>query len=145
MGRIRIDEEQAYLDDQTADLVNHVQSLVALVRSSPPSGLQPLTKELTSISSVVSTIISAMDNSMASDTSLRNSAGTIVDKLEKCRERVLDAIDAGSEANLAEGKEDGEWEAWCQGLPPIAFEIARETKELVKVVDAVEGQEDDFA
>lgn len=142
---IDIDKNQAYLDDQTAALVNHVQSLVALVRSSPPSVLQPLTKELTSISSVVSTIISAMDNSMASDTSLRNSAGAIVDKLEKCREKVLDAIDAGPEANSVDGREDGEWEQWCQGLPPIAFEIARETKELVKVVDMVGGQEDDFA
>lgn len=79
---------------------------------------------------------------MASDTSLRNSAGAIVDKLEKCREKVLDAIDAGPEANADGGEE---WEVWCKGLPPVAFEIARETKELVRVVDAVGEGEDDFA
>lgn len=82
---------------------------------------------------------------MASDTSLRNSAGAIVDKLEKCREKVLDAIDAGPEANSVDDRGDGEWEAWCQSLPPVAFEIARETKELVKVVDAIGGEGDDFA
>lgn len=82
---------------------------------------------------------------MASDTSLRNSAGAIVDKLEKCREKVLDAIDAGPQADSIDGRADGEWEQWCKSLPPVAFEIARETKELVKIVDAVGGGEEDFA
>ena len=133
--------EKAYLEDQTANLVATIQSLNQIVRDTPT--LQPIQKELTSISSVVSTIISAMDNPMASDSGLRNSAGAIVDKLEKCREKVLDAIDAGPEANADGGEE---WEAWTKSLPPVAFEIARETKELVRVVDSVEQMsEDDFA
>ena len=86
-----------------------------------------------------------MDQSMSNDSQLRNQAGAIVDKLEKCREKVLDCIDAGPEADSKDGREEGEWDAWTKSLPPVAFEIARETKELVRIVDVVAGGEDDFA
>ena len=70
-------------------------------------------------------------------------------KLSNCRQRLVDAGEKGR--NLAdEGREDDEgerlWRGWNQSLPPIAFEIARETKELVLRVDAIDkgkGEGDD--
>jgi hypothetical protein len=39
----------------------------------------------------------------------------------------------------SDGRGEMEWRVWTQSLPPIAFEIARETKELVQRVDAIDG------
>lgn len=73
--------------------------------------------------------------------------------------RLLEAGDRGR-ALAEEGRDDEEgekiWRQWNQSLPPIAFEIARETKELVLRVDdidskardganGVEGGADDFS
>ena len=54
-----------------------------------------------------------------------------------------------------DGRDDDEsereWKQWTQSLPPIAFEIARETKELVLRVDIMDGEQgsrqgdDDFS
>jgi len=65
-------------------------------------------------------------------------------------------VDAGEKGRTIanEGREDDEgermWRAWNQSLPPIAFEIARETKELVLRVDVIDGAggqggDDDFS
>jgi len=85
-----------------------------------------------------------MNAAGASGAQLRREAAGIVDKLASCRERVLQAQERGRQ--IAQGEEgEMEWRVWTQGLPPVAFEIARETKELVRCVDGVEGGEDDFA
>jgi hypothetical protein len=49
-------------------------------------------------------------------------------------------------AQAADGPQDKPWRAWNQSLPPIAFEIARDTKDLVMKIDADQGRaEDDFS
>jgi hypothetical protein len=75
----------------------------------------------------------------------------ILRKLSSCRERLIDARENGR-AIAEEGTEDqGEraWRAWNQSLPPIAFEIARDTKELVMKIDIIDGDQgrgdDDFS
>lgn len=85
---------------------------------------------------------------------LRTQAEPILRKLSNCRQRLVDAGDKGR-AIADEGREDDEaeraWRQWNQSLPPIAFEIARETKELVLRIDIVDGQgkiqadQDDFS
>jgi hypothetical protein len=80
---------------------------------------------------------------------LKSQGEPILQKLSACRERLVKAGEQGR-AIADEGREDDEgdaqWRAWNQSLPPIAFEIARETKELVlrvDVIDAGDGRVDD--
>jgi hypothetical protein len=86
---------------------------------------------------------------------LRTQGEPILQKLSGCRQRLLEAGEKGR-AIANEGREDDEgeraWRAWNQSLPPIAFEIARETKELVLRIDIIDGEsergaggDDDFS
>jgi hypothetical protein len=130
---------QVYLEDQTAVLVQTIQSLVAAVRND--SGLTAITTELGTISSTISSILSSTSQTMSSSPSLHQQSSAIVDKLSSCKQRVDLAGSRGRE--IAEREDDAadlEWKQWCQGLPPLAFEVARETKELVRVVDEVETE-----
>lgn len=71
---------------------------------------------------------------------LRTQAEPIIRKLDACRSRLTDASAKGREI-AGEGRDDDEgdriWRAWCSSIPPIAFEVARETKELVVRVDGI--------
>lgn len=137
---------QIFLEDQTAFLVQMIQSLVSSIRSD--SGVGSIIAELASIAAVVEKVMQATETSMdgTSDAAaqLRQEAEGIVRKLEACRERVLDAGERGAELAREQAPE-AEWKVWTQGLPPVAFEIARETKELVRVVDGLDEEEEDFA
>ncbi|OBT91934.1 component of the polarisome [Pseudogymnoascus verrucosus] len=140
-----IEDLKIFLEDQTAFLVQMIQSLVSSIRSD--NGVDAIIGELASIAAVVEKVMSATESSMdgRSDAAaqLRQEAEGIVRKLEACRERVLDAGERGAEL-AREQATDAEWKVWTQGLPPVAFEIARETKELVRVVDGLD-EEEDFA
>lgn len=91
---------------------------------------------------------------MTTTVALRNQSEPTVKKLSTLRQRLLEAGQAGR-AIADEGREDDEgdrqWRSWNQSLPPIAFEIARETKELVLRVDVLDGEsaqsprDDDFS
>lgn len=55
-------------------------------------------------------------------------------------------------ANAGGGIGDPKWRSWNQKLPPMAFQVAKETKELVTRVDVLESEgraggaaEDDFS
>ncbi|ELR06531.1 hypothetical protein GMDG_02166 [Pseudogymnoascus destructans 20631-21] len=136
-----IEDLKIFLEDQTAFLVQMIQSLVSSIRSD--NGVGAIIAELASIAAVVEKVMSATETSMddRSDAAaqLRHEAESIVRKLEVCRERVLDAGERGAELAT-----DAERKVWTQGLPPVAFEIARETKELVRVVDGLD-EEENFA
>lgn len=59
----------------------------------------------------------------------------VIERLDTVERRLVKAGEEG----LVEGKEGGDaFRRWAGGLPPIAFEIARETKELVQRVDGVD-------
>ena len=65
---------------------------------------------------------------------LRTQIEPILKQLAVMQQRVLDACKRGSAiANERRGNDEGEgiWRQWNQSLPPIAFEILRETKELL--------------
>lgn len=90
---------------------------------------------------------------MTSNGQLRTQAEPILRKLSNCRQRLVEAGEKGRDiADEAREDEEGEraWRQWNQSLPPIAFEIARETKELVLRIDIVDGSQapggdDDFS
>ncbi|EFQ27836.1 uncharacterized protein GLRG_02980 [Colletotrichum graminicola M1.001] len=129
-----------YLEDQTAILVQNIQNLVGSIRSD--ASINQITSEINGIVEVVDKVISETDAS---------GNGGMVTRLMACRDRLLEASDRGMDIDRgldvgASGRNDREWRMWTQTLPPIAFEIARETKELVQRVDRLAGNlDDDFS
>ncbi len=75
-------------------------------------------------------------------------AAELVGRLTSCREQLMEAgkrgVDLAAQGNDSNSRE---WRMWTQTLPPIAFGIARETKELVLSVERLAGGDraDDFA
>jgi G protein-coupled receptor kinase-interacting protein 1 C term len=127
-------------------LVQNIQSLVSSIRSE--AGITAISTQITAIADVVGTVVSSTETAMAStgNSALRIQGEPIVRKLATLRQRILDAGEKGR-AIANEGREDEEgeraWRMWNQSLPPIAFEIARETKELVLRVDVIDGEQQD--
>lgn len=72
--------------------------------------------------------------------------GDMVGRLIDSQQRLMEAGERGHDL-AADGKGEGdrEWRMWTQTLPPIAFEIARETKELVQRIDQLITANDDFS
>lgn len=139
-----VEELKIYLEDQTAILVQSIQSLVSSIRSE--AGITAISNQITSIASVVGKVVSSTEAAMSTTGNgpLRTQAEPILRKLSGCRQRLEDANDRGR-AIADEAREDDEgdriWRQWNQSLPPIAFEIARETKELVLRVDIIDGEQ----
>ncbi|RFU24757.1 hypothetical protein B7463_g11582, partial [Scytalidium lignicola] len=150
-----VEELKIYLEDQTALLVQNIQALVSSIRSE--AGISAISSQINSIAGVVESVVSSTEKaiSSASNGELRSQGDPVLKRLADCRQRLLEAGDIGQDiAN--EGREDEEsdraWREWTKSLPPIAFEIARETKELVLKVDVVDGEtgrggggDDDFS
>jgi hypothetical protein len=72
---------------------------------------------------------------MSASSSLRGSVEPIVRNLANCKSRLVSAS-AESEA-LGEKRREGEF---MSKLPPLAYEIARETKELMQRVEMVDQE-----
>ncbi|KAL1882258.1 component of the polarisome [Diaporthe australafricana] len=131
----RTEDLKVYLDDQTAILVQTIQSLVGLIRGAADiSRIEPL------IRSIVETVGKVISETDASGN------GDMIGRLADSQQRLMEAGERGQEL-AADGKDerDREWRMWTQTLPPIAFEIARETKELVQRVGQLVSTRDDFS
>ncbi|KAH8679931.1 hypothetical protein BGZ60DRAFT_525130 [Tricladium varicosporioides] len=148
-----VEDLKIYLEDQTALLVQNIQSLVSSIRSE--AGINAISSQITAIADNVGTVVSSTETAMSStgNSALRVQGEPILRKLSNCRQRLLQAGEEGR-AIAAEGRDDDEgeraWSQWNKSLPPIAFEIARETKELVLRVDIIDGDQtrgadDDFS
>ncbi|KAK4237049.1 hypothetical protein C8A03DRAFT_35044 [Achaetomium macrosporum] len=135
----RTEDLKIYLEDQTAVLVQTIQNLVQLIRDD--ADIKQVTEEINVITDVVGQVTSETEAIGANGVEL-------VKRLASCRERLAEAgkrgLDLASEGNDSQSRE---WRMWTQTLPPIAFEIARETKELVQRVDrlVLDDGADDFA
>lgn len=119
----RQEDVKIYLEDQTAILVQTIQNLVQLIRGD--AGIDQITDEINAIAEVVGKVVAETET-------LGDEGRGLTQRLGVCRERLLEAGDSGMDL-AADGKDPGsrEWRMWTQTLPPIAFEIARETKEVV--------------
>ncbi|OIW23984.1 hypothetical protein CONLIGDRAFT_120447 [Coniochaeta ligniaria NRRL 30616] len=132
----RTEDVKIYLEDQTAVLVQTIQNLVQLIRGD--AGIDQIADEIGAIADVVGKVVAETET-------LGGGVGEeLTQRLGACRERLLEAGDRGAYL-AAEGKDPGsrEWRMWTQTLPPIAFEIARETKEVVLRLGS--GGGDDFS
>jgi len=119
----RQEDVKIYLEDQTAVLVQTIQNLVQLIRGD--AGIDQITEDINAIADVVGKVVAETET-------LGDEGRQLTQRLGVCRERLLEAGDRGVDL-AADGKDPGsrEWRMWTQTLPPIAFEIARETKEVV--------------
>lgn len=131
--------------------MQNIQALVSSIRSE--GGITAISTHIDAIADVVGTVVMSTETAMSStgNSQLRVQGEPVVRKLAGIRERLMDAGKTGRDI-ADEGRDDDEseraWRAWNQSLPPIAFEIARETKELVMRVDVIDGGangDDDFS
>lgn len=133
---------QLYVEDQTEGLVQSIQALVASIRAE--DGLTTIRTHVSAISSIVTNVSSSTEHFIhkpEANPVLQQRAGPIIEKLDQHRARLMGTATDGEEATSAEQVRD-----ITNKLPPIAFEIARETKELVQRLDPgdQDESEDDF-
>ena len=133
--------EQMYLEDQTDRLVQSITSLVDAVRKE--DAMPTIQLHMTTIVSTIENIVNSVDRTGNEPSSyqgtLRERTGPIVSILHDCREQILQVSNESFSDREA-----------AQQLPPLAFKIARETKELVSRVMSIQagstkGAEDDFS
>ena len=137
----RTEDLKIYLEDQTAVLVQTIQDLVQLVRDD--ADIDQVAEEINVITDVVGQVTAETQRAVGGA-----QGAELVKHLAGCRERMTEAGKRGLDL-AAQGSDSRsmEWRMWTQTLPPIAFEIARETKELVQRVDqlVLDDGADDFA
>ncbi|KAF2677343.1 cell polarity protein-like protein [Lentithecium fluviatile CBS 122367] len=124
-------EFKNYLEDQTALLVQSIQPLVNLIRSTPvstPADEQQIYDYIQDISRAVQDTGNRTYDAVKdlSSPALKKHAIPVVEMLEDCRQSMLavDVRDGGRER-----------------IPPLAFKTARALKELVLRVDRIETGE----
>lgn len=99
-----------------------VQSRVNCVRGD--ADVWQITDDVESIRATVSKIVAEAKT---------NSLDKELLRLESGRERLVEAGQRGRDlADSGVGQGESDWRLWAQSLPPIAFEIAREAKELAQ-------------
>lgn len=122
-------------------MVQSIQALVATIRSE--QGLHNVQTHVSAIGNVVANVVSATEHLIRehhSDVSLRERSEPIVQALDECRGRLIATADEGHEADSPEKLRE-----LTNRLPPIAFEMARHTKELVQRLESLaQADDDDF-
>jgi hypothetical protein len=116
-------------------LVQTIQNLVGSIRGD--ASIEQIMGEIGTISEVVTKVIEQTQSS---------GQGEMVGRLVQCRDRLLEAGDHGQGIASKGPEGDREWRMWTQTVPPIAFEIARQTKEVVQQVDRIDlASDNDFS
>jgi hypothetical protein len=135
-----------YLEDQTETLVHSIQSLVASIRSedSLPSVRSHIAEIAAAVGSVVSATQSSIDEPSSIAAALKDKAEAGVKTLARRRSKLLKAADDSQRLDASQDR--AAIKAFTQRLPPLAFEIAREMKELAQKIELVGSADfDDFA
>lgn len=132
---------QLYVEDQTETLVQSIQALIASIRAE--ESMTTVGTHVSAISSVVTNVASSTQhliNKPGANSSLQERSGQALQTLESHRRHLLDITEEGAGDASAEQLREV-----TNKLPPVAFAIARETKELVQRLDPVQYEvEDDF-
>lgn len=124
-----------YLEDQTDGLVQSITSMVDAIRGDQATGT--IQNHITTIAGTIENIVRSVERTGGEPTSYKASlaekTGPILRLLQDCRTNIV-------QIDVSDGREA------TQKLPPLAFQVARETKELVSRVMAIEaGREEDFS
>lgn len=141
-ARILIIISQVFLEDQTDGLVQAITSLVESIRADDsPATVKSNTEAIVSIlSRIISESQMAITES-PDDEALRETADPIMDSLARLRDRLSNAVE-----ELDKIRDAARWKEFSKSIPPLAFQVARETRALVGKLEAlgVDGGEDDF-
>ena len=113
-------------------MIPSIQSLVSSIRNNaePPDVLD----HLAAITSTTSQIV----KKTSEDVSLNDQQ--LNDLLQDLAESVDKLEDAGREGEEIGNVKD--WEVFVKGLPPVAFAIAKNTKELGSLMEGLRGRDD---
>ena len=124
-------------------MVQQIQALVASIRAE--DNLQIVQTHVSAISNVVMNVVSATEQltrERSGDITLRQASEPVIAALDQCRGRLTVTAGEGQDATTPEQLHE-----LTNKLPPIAFEIARQIKDLVQRLEATSvatGEEDDF-
>ncbi|KAL4998810.1 hypothetical protein BDV10DRAFT_64278 [Aspergillus recurvatus] len=138
-----LQELKFYVEDQADGLVQSIQSLVASIRGE--ESMTTIRTHVSAIASIVTSVSSSTEhliNRPQTDPALRQRVGASIETLEYQRSRLVSAAAEGEGAT-----DPRQLRVFTNQLPPIAFEIARETKDLVQRLDSTdpgEAEDDDF-
>ena len=136
-----LQELKLYVEDQTDGMVQSIQALVASIRAEQE--LSSVEIHVSAIGDVVTNVVSATENLMhdrSGDVALREQSEPAVQALDECRGRLMSTAAEGHHATTPEQVREV-----TNLLPPIAFEIARQTKELVqRLENLMQADDDDF-
>lgn len=137
---------QIYMENQTDLLVQTIQALVGSIRSEESMGA--VNTHLAGILDVVDNVLSAAEGAMEDESwyqsTLKERSFEAVQILAASRDKLMTA------GNDPKAQVDGpSSRTFTQRLPPLAFRIARETKDLVARIESVEagnhGEDEDFS
>ncbi|KAH7034653.1 uncharacterized protein B0I36DRAFT_360154 [Microdochium trichocladiopsis] len=121
-----LEDLRLFISGQSDSLVQSIQTLVDYVRRDSP--MEEIDAQINAVGDVVNNILYETESVGRID--------DIQDRLSACRQRLFEAGDQGKDlASRGLKAGDREWRMWTQTLPPIAFELARETKELMQRID----------
>jgi len=132
-----------YLEDQADALVQSITSLVDAIRGEEP--LPAVRTHMANITGSLDNITSSTEAASREASSyqaiLREKSLPSTTILEECKNKLMQAS-ADSEAfDERPGAKE-----FIQKVPPLAFQVARETRELVSRIMTIEpGRDDDFS
>lgn len=122
-----------------------IQVLIEAIRRE--ESVNNISNHIERIASTVEAVLVASDKGSQEATSYRNEwqkqTGPVQNNLEECKNKLLQA---GDESQRYDGNASSK--DFTQKLPPLAFQVARETRELVRRVQGIKAGgagDDDFS
>ncbi|KAI9784358.1 MAG: component of the polarisome [Peltula sp. TS41687] len=136
-SRREVQELKMYLEDQVEELVQWIQALVNSIRTN--AGLAIIRDYISDIAGIVANIVSWTSTAIEEArnpslrAALREQGQPVISKLCDCRALLLNANIEGERINDPSMLKD-----FTNKLPPLAFEIGRETRQLIQRIDQVD-------
>ncbi|OJJ46978.1 hypothetical protein ASPZODRAFT_65687 [Penicilliopsis zonata CBS 506.65] len=132
-------ELKLYLEDQTDVLLQTIQALVASIRSES----DPITirNDVSAISAIVTNVITSTEHTMTrpgADLILQERTESFLQALDHHRGRLVE-----TSAEAQEVPDSDEFREIVSKLPPIAFELARGTKDVVQLLEPIDYDDEE--
>lgn len=130
----RVSQLQIFLETQAEGIVESIQSLLSRIRAD--GDMQALRNHVTNITDVVARVVDNTQTAMAQDgnNKLRERGDWIVANLSGCSDKMTAMSEEGEPVD---GPADKEFRG---RLAALAFDLARETKDLVRTVEEIDNE-----
>lgn len=130
----RVSQLQIFLETQAEGIVESIQSLLSRIRAD--GDMQALRNHVTNITNVVARVVDNTQTAMAQDGNdkLRERGDWIVANLSGCSDKMTAMSEEGEPVD---GPADKEFRG---RLAALAFDLARETKDLVRTVEEIDNE-----